>query len=75
VITVDQLAARLRKQKLYVNEIMEATDEEGAAAVLGCSVRTLGNWRDEGAGPDCYRAVKWHYPLQALIDFLNSRKS
>lgn len=75
MIDAEQLSERLRKAGHPVNEITGATDESGAAATLGCSERTLANWRDEGTGPECWRSPRWWYSLAGLIEFLESRKS
>jgi len=70
MMTVEDLAKRLRAAGYFVNGIDTMTDEKGAGAALGVSVRTLQNWRTEARGPRCHLTGRWMYELSELINYL-----
>lgn len=46
-----------------------------AAALLGCSTKTLADWRQTESGPSFYRGRPARYHLESLADFLIYRRN
>ena len=73
-MTPQELAAMLRAKGFFVGALDHVTDAEGAAAFLCVSRRTIEEWRESGTGPRCWRAARWLYPLDGLLEFERSRQ-
>jgi hypothetical protein len=71
--TVGSAVALLRAHGHFVSELDHVTDEAGAAALLGCSRRTLRSWRDSGEGPPCFCTSRWLYSLDGLVRFAEAK--
>jgi helix-turn-helix protein len=69
--TVEEAVALLRSRGYFVGALDHVTDEEGAAALLGCSRKTLQNWRAQRYGPPAYKSSRWFYSLKTLIEFMH----
>lgn len=72
VPSAEEAVAILRAGGYFVSDIGGRTDEEGAAALLACSRKTLQNWRAEGYGPPCYKASRWLYPIAGVLEFMHA---
>jgi hypothetical protein len=66
MLTRERLIAFLRKEKKFCSGD-QFTDENGIACFLGCTTRTLRNWRDEGKGPPAGYTTRVVYDLDEAV--------
>jgi hypothetical protein len=75
----DRVNAELERLEIACSELRIAVDArgtvdtQGAAALLGRSVRTLEAWRSQGTGPTYLRGGTVRYSLEDLAEFLAHR--
>lgn len=71
-MTPEELAQSLKRLGKHVTPDRRVR-QEVAAEVIGCSVFTLRNWRENHEGPRYYRMKVVWYRLDDLLSWIESR--